>query len=123
MTIDHDSLQDLKDSFRYGTGADEDPGDLMEGLVFDPTAPIPKDVPVLGPDEEVMVVVSLKLPPATLLALKTLADQRGEKYTVMLRGWIEAELAAAAAGGAVTRDEALRAVEVLRKLGHVTDAA
>lgn len=100
-------------------------GSVMENLAFLPDSKLdPADVPPpLGPDEEIMVTVSIRVTTDVYSRLKALAEQRSQKYTVMLRSWVEAELAAAESGSPVTRDEALRAVEVLRKLGHVTDAA
>jgi predicted DNA-binding protein len=106
-------------SRRYGMGADEYAGILdSPDLVFTDD-PLPDDIPTLGPDEEIMVPVSIRVSTDVYYRLKGLAEKRGVKYTVMLREWVEAELLSAESDSPVSRDEALRAVDVLRRLGMV----
>lgn len=100
-------------------GAADDP---MDSLVLRPDVEVdPGDVPPpLGPDEQMLMVC---VPAGFYARLKAVAARRGEAGCAgLLREWMEAELTAAEQDP-VTRAEALRAVEVLRKLGHLTDAA
>lgn len=94
----------------------------MSGLVFRPDVEVdPGDVPPpLGPGEEMLM---LRVPAGFYTRLQAVAAGRDEGGCAgLLQEWMEAELIAAEQGP-VTRAEALRAVEVLRKLGHLTDAA
>ena len=112
--------EDRGDFVIVHTPTPEQVNDFMDNLVFDDAAIDPKDIPPpLAPGEEIMVPITLRVTTSDFLRIKELAAKRGEKYTVMVRNWVEAELASAEAGAPVGRDEALRAVEVLRKLGMV----
>lgn len=112
MTTSHD--------LRYGASPEEITAAIDRGGLTYTDDPVPGDIPPpAAPGETVMVNTSLRLPLEVFKGVKALADARGVKFTHMLRRWIEAELASAQAGEPVPREDALRAVEVLRRLGMV----
>lgn len=103
----------------YGPTAEDYRDDLLAGELTYPDVPLPTDLPPPPAKGEMMMVnTSLRLPVPVFNGVKALADARGIKFTHMLRQWIEAELESAESGAPVTREEVLRAVEVLRKLGR-----
>lgn len=97
----------------------EQVNEFMESLTFTDEEVDPAELPPPpGPDDEILVVLSLRVSMATADRIRKLAESRGEKYTLMLRRWVEAEVAAAETGP-VDRAELLHAVDVLHRIGLV----
>jgi predicted DNA-binding protein len=66
------------------------------------------------PDEEAMVVRSLRLPLDLDRRLKAAASRRGVAMSTLLREWIELELAGLEDDRPISRADALRALASLR---------
>jgi hypothetical protein len=107
-----------ENSLRYGMSTEELAASIdMENLVITDD-PLPDDIPVLAPGEEIMVPITFRVTTSDFFRIKALAEQRKEKYTVMVRNWVEAELAEAErdAEHPLTREDLLKAIDLLRKL-------
>lgn len=92
----------------------EDVAAFMDGLTFNNDrveAP-----PVPAPDEESMVVRSVRLPLTLDRRLKDAAESRGVPMSTLVREWIELELAGLEDDQPISRADALRAVAGLRPL-------
>jgi predicted DNA-binding protein len=99
-------------------GGDPTPEDLqtfMQDLTFGETLP-----DSILPDEaaEVMVVRSLRLPPDLDERIREIAAERGLKWSVLVRQWIEQEVAALDDDVPISRADALRALASLRPIGR-----
>ncbi len=93
----------------------EDVPAFMDGLTFEGEPAEVPPVPAAG--EEAMVVRSLRLPLELDRRLKAAAEARGLSMSMLVREWIDLELAGLEHDQPISRADALRALAALRPLG------
>ncbi len=88
--------------------------ELMAGLQFGPDTKAP---PAADPDDEAMVVRSVRMPLGLDRRLKAAAAAHGVPVSQLLREWAEVELVALENDQPISRADAFRALAAIRPLG------